>query len=143
MSSRPASFARGLEPFVAGLWILFVLVSLVIAAVWTFGIGEGSLEKAVTNPDLRAALVWLLAHADLGWIVLAAVIVYFNLAGSVGLATARQWALLILGVVIAAAWVSVATGLPFGHIRYGVALGMKLGPVPVGLPLFWFAAIIG
>ncbi|MDR3406204.1 MAG: carotenoid biosynthesis protein [Chthoniobacter sp.] len=143
MSSRPASFTRGLEPFVAGLWILFVLVSLAIAAVWTFGIGEGSLEKAVSNPDLRGALVLLLAHADLGWITLAAANVYFSLVESLGLATARRWALIILGSVIALAWVSAATGFPLGPIRYGTPLGMKLGPVPLGLPLFWFSVIIG
>lgn len=127
----------------AGLWILFVLVSLLIAAVWTFGIGEGSLEKSISNPDLRAALVLLLAHADLGWITLAAANVYFSLVESFGLATARRWALLILGSVIALAWVSAATAFPLGPIRYGTPLGMKLGPVPLGLPLLWFAIIIG
>ncbi|MEP6672257.1 MAG: carotenoid biosynthesis protein [Chthoniobacter sp.] len=143
MSSRPAPLARGLEPFVAGLWILFVLVSLLSAAGWSFGIGEGSLERSISNQDLRAALVLLLAHADLAWITLAAANVYFSLVESLGLATARRWALLILGSVIALAWVSAATGFPLGPIRYGAPLGMKLGPVPLGLPLFWFSAIIG
>lgn len=143
MPSRDSLVARGLEPFVAGLWIFFVLISLAVAAVWTLGIGESSLERSISNPDLRAALVWMLAHLDLVWITLAAANVYFSLVETVRLATARRWALLILGSVIAVAWVSVATGLPLGPIRYGTPLGLKLGPVPVGLPLFWFSVIIG
>ena len=143
MASRDSLFARGLEPFIGGLWILFVLVSLIMAVVWTLGIGEGSLEKGVSNPDLRAALVLLLAHGDLGWITLAAVNIYFRLVEGVGLATARHWALIILGSVVALAWVSTATTVPLGPIRYGATLGLKLGPVPLGLPLLWFSAIIG
>jgi uncharacterized membrane protein len=141
--SRDSLLARGLEPFVSGLWISFVLVSLAIAVVWILGIGESSLEKAVSNPGLRAALVWLLAHGDLGWITLAAINIYFRLIEAVGLTTARRWALLILSSVIALAWVSVATSVPLGPIRYGASLGLKLGPVPLGLPLFWLAVIVG
>jgi len=143
MPSRDSLLARGLEPLAAGLWTLFVLVSMLVAAVWVGGIGEATLEKWVSNPDLRAALVWLLAHSDLGWITLAAANVYLSLATSVGLATARRWALLILGAVIALAWVSAVTGFPLGEIRYGLALGLKVGPVPLGLPLLWFSVIIG
>lgn len=105
--------------------------------------GEGSINKAVSNPDLRAALAWMLAHLEFTWITLAAVNVYGSLVAAVGLAAGRRWALLILGAVIALAWLSVATGLPLGRIRYGTALGLKLGPVPLGLPLLWFTVIIG
>jgi len=143
MSSRDSLVIRSLEPLVAGLWIFFVLVSLAVAVVWSCGIGEGSLERSVSNPDLRAALVWILAHLDLAWITLAAANVYFRLVETIGLATARRWALLIFGGVIAIAWVSVMTGFPLGPIRYGAPLSLKLGPVPLGLPLFWFSAIIG
>lgn len=143
MPPRNSLLARGLEPFVSGLWIVFVLLSLVIAGVWAFGIGEGSLERSVSNTDLRVTLVWLLAHCDLAWITLAAANVYFALVGCVGLATARRWGLLILGSVVALAWVSVATGFPLGPIRYGIPLGLKFGPVPLGLPLLWFSVIIG
>jgi uncharacterized membrane protein len=143
MPPRHSLLARGLEPFIAGLWILFVLVSLLVAAVWSFGIGESSLEKWISNPDLRAAVVWMLAHLDLGWITLAAANVYLSLVGSVGLATARRWALLILGGVIVLAWISTGAGVPLGRIRYGAALGLKLGPVPLGLPLLWLSVIIG
>lgn len=143
MPPRNSLIARGLEPLVAALWIFFVLVSVVVGAVWTFGIGEASLERSISNTDLRVTLAWLLAHCDLAWITLAAANVYFTLAGSVGLATARRWGLLILGSVVALAWVSVATGFPLGPIRYGSPLGLKFGPVPLGLPLFWFSAIIG
>jgi uncharacterized membrane protein len=143
MAPRDSLLARGLEPFVAGLWTLFVLVSLLVASVWTLGLGEGSVEKAISNPDLRAALVWLLAHSDAAWITLAAANVYLSLAASVGLATSRRWAALILAAVIALAWVSTATGFPLGRIHYGAALGLKLGPVPLGLPLLWFSIIVG
>ena len=86
MPPHDSLLARALEPFVAGLWILFVLASVVVAAVWTMDIGESSVEKWVANPDLRAALIWLLARADLAWITLAAVNVYSSLAGHIGLA---------------------------------------------------------
>ena len=142
MRPRDSLLARGLEPLAAGMWTLFVLVSLLVAAVWVLGLGEASL-RAVSSADLRATLVWLLAHIDLFWIALAAINAYLSLAADAGLATARRWALLILGAVIAMAWVSVAAGVPLGRIRYGSALGLKLGPVPLGLPLFWFSVIIG
>ncbi len=143
MASRDSLLARGLEPFAAGLWTLFVLVSLLITGIWTSGLGEDSIEKAISNPDLRATLVWLLPRTDLIWITLAAANVYFSLAASVGLPTARRWALLLLGSIIALAWVSATTGFPLGRIRYGSALGLKVGPVPLGLPLLWFSVIIG
>jgi uncharacterized membrane protein len=142
-SSRDNLLARTLEPFVASLWILFVIVSVLVGLVWTMGIGEGNLERWVSNADLRAALTWLLAHLDLAWITLAAANAYLSLVGTVGLSTARPWALGIVVAVTVAAWVSVGTGIPFGHIRYGSALGLKMGPVPLGLPLLWFSIIIG
>lgn len=114
-----------------------------VAAVWALGLGEGSIERTVSNPGLRATLVGLLAHLDLGWIALAAANVYLSLATQVGLATARRWALLILFAVTALAWLGVATGFPLGRIHYGSALGLKVGPVPFGLPLLWFSIIIG
>jgi uncharacterized membrane protein len=135
--------ARSLEPFAASLWILFVLMSMVVALVWGFGIGEGALERWISNADLLASLVWMLGQLDFAWITLGAVTVYTGLVGMVGLGTARRWALLVLAAVVAVAWLSVAIGFPLGHIRYGSALGMKLGPVPIGLPLFWFVIIIG
>jgi len=142
MRAHDSPLARFLEPFVSGLWILFVLVSLLAGAIWTFGIGEGSLERLVTNPGLRATLVWLLAQVDFAWITLAAANVYLSLATCFGIATARRWALIILSAVMVAAWLSVFTGFPLGRIRYGTALGPKLGSVPVGLPLFWFSVIV-
>jgi uncharacterized membrane protein len=125
------------------LWILFILVSLAMTVVWTMDIGETWLEKWVLNPDLRAALVWMLARADAGWIALAAVNVYCSLASSIGLADARRWALMIAAGVIVLAWVSVTTGFPLGSIHYSGHLGTRLGPVPLGLPLLWFSVLIG
>ena len=143
MPARDSLFARALEPLAHGLWTVFVLVSLLVGAIWTLGLGESSVEKAISNTDLRATLVWLLGWVDFIWITLAAASVYLSLVSRVGLATARRWALLILGSVFALAWVSAATGFPLGQIRYGAALGLKLGPVPLGLPLLWFSVIIG
>ena len=143
MPLRDSLPARALEPIVASLWLVFVLASFVMAAVWTMDIGESSLEQWVSNPDLRATLLWLLARADFGWITLAAANVYSSLAGTYGLAQTRRWALFIVVGVIALAWASVATGFPLGPIRYSGHLGPKLGPVPLGLPLFWFSVIIG
>lgn len=143
MPARDSLVLRSLEPLVAGLWIFFVLISLTVAVVWSCGIGEGSLERSVSDPNLRAALVWMLAHLDLAWITLAAANVYFRLVETIGLATARGWALLIFSSVIGIAWMSVMTGFPFGAIRYGDPLSLKLGPVPLGLPMFWFSIIIG
>lgn len=143
MFSRNSVVARSLEPLAAGLWTLFVIVSVVVAAVWTLDIGEGSIERVTSNPDLRAALAWMLSWLDFGWITLAAANVYMNVVSTVGLATARCWALVILGAVLAMAWVSTATGFPLGPIRYGSALGLKLGPVPVGLLLLWLSVVLG
>ncbi|HSI13045.1 MAG TPA: carotenoid biosynthesis protein [Chthoniobacter sp.] len=142
MPSRNSSLARGLEPFISGLWIFFVLASLLVAAVWAFGIGEGSLERSISNTDLRVTLAWLLTHMDLAWITLAAANVYLALTRSVGLDTARRWGLITLGGVVAMAWLSAVTGFPLGPIRYGTPLGLKLGPVPLGLALLWFTIIL-
>ena len=143
MSSRNSILARSLEPLAAGLWTLFVIVSVIVTAVWTLKIGEGSIERVTSNPDLRAALAWFLSWLDFGWITLAAANVYASVASTVGLSTARRWALVILGAVLAVAWTSTAMGFPLGHIRYGSVLGLKLGPIPVGLLFFWLSVVLG
>ncbi len=142
MGSRPSLLARGLEPLVSGLWIFFLLWTAWIAGVWTFALGDASLD-ALGNRDLRAALVWLIGVGDIAWITLAAASVHLWLAEAEGLVTARRWALIVGAGVAALGAASALTGWPLGAIRYSTQLGVKLGPVPVGLPLLWYALIVG
>ena len=142
MGSRHSLLARWLEPLVSGLWILFLLWTAWIACVWTFAIGDASLD-GIGNRDLRAVLVRIIGVGDIAWITLAAASVHLWLAESEGLSTARRWALIVGGGTAALGAVSAFTGWPLGAIQYSTQLGMKLGPVPVGLPLLWYALIIG
>jgi uncharacterized membrane protein len=155
MRSSPSLLARALEPVAAGLWVFFVIVSLLEGTIWAFGLGDGQLAGVVPNHDLFLALQWLLQHLDLLWITLAAANAYLCLAGREGVNTARRWGMIILLAVVALAWISTKAGFPLGPIEYSrallvrlelgprLALETRLGPVPVGLPLFWFAVIIG
>ena len=142
MGARPATLVRWLEPFVSGLWILFLLWTAWIACVWTFALGDASLD-GVGNRDLRAVLVWIIGAGDIAWITLAAASVHLWLAETEGLSTARRWALIVGGGAAALGAVSALSGWPLGAIQYSTQLGMKLGPVPVGLPLLWYALIVG
>lgn len=132
-----------LEPLVAGLWIFFLVWTAFIAVIWSCGIGDGVFTKTVGNGDLRAALEWLIGVGDIVWITLAAANIHLWLAETEGLAAARRWALIVIIGVAALAALSVWSGFPLGAIRYSPPLGVKLGPVPLGLPLLWFALIIG
>lgn len=143
MRPSVSPLARAMEPLVAGLWIFFVLASLLVGAVWTFGIGDAQLARWVQNRGLLVTLQLLLEHLDFAWITLAAANVYLSLTDRVGLATARRRGLTIVLTAFVVAWTSVRTGFPLGPIEYGRALGPKLGPVPLGLPLFWFTVIVG
>jgi uncharacterized membrane protein len=143
MRSSPSLLARALEPLASGLWIFFVLLSLVVGTVWAFGIGDAQLARWVLNRELFLTLQWLIQHLDFLWITLAAANGYLCLTRREGLGTARRWSLVILLAVVLLAWLSTRTGFPLGPIQYSRLLGMRLGPVPLGLPLFWFAAIIG
>ena len=142
MGSRPSLFVRWLEPFVSGLWILFLLWTAWIAGVWTFSIGDASLD-GIGNRDLRTVLVWLIGVGDIAWITLAAASVHLWLAETEGLSTARRWALIVGGGAVALGTVSALTGWPLGAIQYSRQLGVQLGPVPIGLPLLWYALIVG
>ncbi len=134
---------RWLEPFVSGLWVFFLVWTAGIACVWTFALGDGALAHGLGNRDLRAVLAWLIGVGDIAWITLAAACTHLWLAENEGLSTARRWALIVGGGVAMLAVASAFTGWPLGAIQYSRQLGMKLGPLPIGLPLLWFALIIG
>ncbi len=142
-SKHGSPIARSLEPVAASLWTLFVIVSVLVGAVWTLGIGDATLGACVTNPGLLTALLWLLERSDLLWLMLAAANVYLALAAREGLGTVRAWALLVLIAVLTLTWLSTRTGFPLGPIRYSARLGLKLGPMPIGLALLWFVVIFG
>ena len=143
MGSRISSLGRWLEPFVSGLWIFFLVWTAWIACVWTFALGDDALARWIGNGDLRAVVAKLIAIGDIAWITLAAANVHLWLAETEGLSTARRWALIVGGGVAALGAVSALAGWPLGAIQYSRQLGMKLGPLPVGLPLLWFALVIG
>ena len=143
MGSRISTLGRWLEPLVSGVWIFFLVWTAWIACVWGFAIGDAALAHWVGNRDLRAVLGWLIAVGDIAWITLAAANVHLWLAETEGLSTARRWALIVGGGAAALGVVSALTGWPLGEIQYSRQLGMKLGPLPVGLPLLWFALVIG
>jgi len=143
MRSRTSTLGRWLEPFVSGLWIFFLICTAWIACVWTFGVGDAALARWIGNRDLRAVIEWLIGIGDIAWITLAAANVHLWLAETEGLSTARRWALIVAGGVAAFGVASALSGWPLGEIQYSRQLGMKVGPLPIGLPLLWFAIIIG
>ena len=143
LSARASLLTRWLEPIAASLWTLFILLSLVVGAIWAFGLGDAALGRWVPNTGLRTALSWLLLRLDALWITLAAANAYLALAGREGLPTARRWGLAVLVTVVGLGWVSVVTGYPLGRIAYGQTLGVKIGPVPIGLPFLWFSVMLG
>ncbi len=142
-SRQPSLLARALEPLSSGLWTLFILWTAVVAVVWACGFGDAELREHVSNPGLQGALEFFLRWLDAVWITLAAANGYLALADAEGVPAARRWASLIL----AGAWVVAASsawfGFPFGAIHYTARLGMRVGPVPFGLPLMWFAFVVG
>ncbi len=143
MGARVSSLGRWLEPLVAGMWIFFLVWTAGIAWVWSFAIGDAALVRWIGNRDLRAALEWLIGIGDIAWITLAAANIHLWLAETEGLATARRWAWIVGGGAAALGLLGAWSGWPLGEIQYSRQLGMKLGPIPVGLPLLWFAIVIG
>ena len=142
-SRQPSLLARALEPFASGLWILFILWTAIVAAVWASGFGETELRERISNPGLLGALEFFLATLDAAWIALGAANIYLALSAQEGLATARRWALIVIVGVAVAAALSERTAFPLGPIHYTSRLGMRIGPVPFGLPLLWFALVTG
>ena len=161
MSLDPApspgkSSLRFLEPLAASLWILFLVWSVIVALIWSFRIGEAEIMAWTTahfhlpevpaggqKSPLQEALISLIPVFDQGWVILAAVNVYAFTAAREGLATARKWAFFTLLTVFVVAGFSATRAQPLGPILYTKLLGFKIAGVPYGLPLFWFAAIVG
>ena len=93
---------------------------------------------------LQEALISFVGILDQGWVILAALNVYTFTAAREGLATARKWGILTFVAVGLVAWISLKTNAwPLGPVIYTKLLGASLFGVPYGLPLFWFAAIVG
>ena len=104
VSRQPSLRARVLEPFSACLWTLFILWTVLVAAVWMTGFGNVELDQRVTNPGLRSALEFVLGSLDAAWFVLAGANVYLALVETESLAVARRWASFIIG----SAWIIAA-----------------------------------
>lgn len=152
MPASTSPLARALEPFAAAMWLFFVLLSCAVGTIWAFGIGDAQLAAWVSNRDLLLALQWLIQQLDFVWMIMAAANAYIGLVQREGQGMARRWIMIILLSVTVLGWISVRTGFPLGRIQYGLPLGpiqvgriylARLGPVPLGLPLFWFAVVIG
>lgn len=141
---RPIPFLfRWIEPLIGSLPALFGVWTALVATVWLFGLGEVELAARVSNPDLLAALQWLLRALDPLWITLGAVNVYLALVASDGLPTARRWmgmTLLVAGVM---AGLSSVTEWPLGPVHYTTRFGAKIGPVPFALPLLAVVLLFG
>ena len=147
---------RWLQPFASGLWVVFVLWSIFVAAVWAGGFGESeasawvarrfpSPESGVVGYEtpLGSALGWLLASLDPVWIALAAVNTYVSLVASEGLARARRWSVVVLLVVMLVTSLAVAKGGVAGVTRFTSRLGPLLAGVPFGWPLLWCVVLFG
>lgn len=142
--AAPSALARWLEPIAGSLWILFVVWTVIVAAVWLSGFGEAPRgEGPVTHADFKAALAWALRALDPLWILLAAANIYLSLAASEGLRAARRWAGMILLVALGVCVLSLVTRWPLGPISFPRRLGMQIFGVPFGVPLLWFILVAG
>ncbi len=134
--------SRSLEPLVAVLWGVFVVWTAWLAVVWILPVGARALgfaegSAAPSNADLRNAVLLLANHADLIWLVLAAMSLHLVLTRAHGLRTARAWLAISAGGAIVVGVLNARTGLPFGHLYFGETLGPKAFGVPAGWLLLW------
>lgn len=137
ISPTRRALGRWLEPFAASLWILFMLWTVLVALVWTLGIGEAEVlawtqrhfrlplpdTGAPPSSTLQWVLVTFLRYLDPVWVILAAANVHAHTARREGLDVARRWAGILLVAVIFIAWISATTHWPLGPIRYTDRLG--------------------
>lgn len=143
MLRRVSLLGLWLEPLVSILWLLFILWTALVLAVWTTGFGEPQIDAWISNLSLRRALVTLWRMCDSIWVALAAGCAYLSVADTHGVVTARRWALAAFAGIAALLMVSAWTGWPLGSIYFTRSLGVRLGSMPAGLPLFWMSIILG
>jgi hypothetical protein len=154
-SGAGLTHGRPAEHLATGLWIMFILWTILIAVIWLGDIGEAELRKWMggvqttdagereAHPELFGALRLLLAWADPIWIMLAAANTYASVAAREGLGVARRRALIALGVIWLALTLSAWTTWPMGAVHFTGRLGFKLGPVPIGWVLLLFVLATG
>ena len=108
------------------------------------GIGETQVRGWLAGHGALAdAAAGFLRAADLVWMLLAAVVVYFHTVAAEGLPTARRWAVMILAGSAFFEWVGARTGFPFGPYAYTERFGWRLGGVlPVAIPLAWLVVLL-
>jgi len=140
MPRQPSLVFRSLEPLIRALWPIFLGCTAFVTILWWAG---DSWLNHITNPGLKAALAFIVRSADAAWLLLGALNLYLELAAREGIARARSVALVVFGAAIAAAWASVITGHPLGHVVYTGQLGARIGPVPLGWLLLWFVVVPG
>lgn len=142
-AAQRSTFASFLTPLAGSLWIFFLILSVIVAGVWVFDIGEAQIQEAVRAREPQAALLWLVHLIDIVWVALAFVSVYLSLAQTVGLASARRWTVTVLICSWLIGALSVWTGWPVGKIHFTTRLGFLIGPVSIGWILLWCIIILG
>ncbi len=142
-ANKSPTLATYLAPLAGSLWIFFLILSVIVAPVWALDLGEAQIRGTIRVKELQAALLWLSGIADIAWLTVAAIITYSSIARSVGLATARRWALLVLGISWLAGALSAWSGWPLGPVYFTGRLGFLIGPVSVGWLILWCVVILG
>ncbi|RYD74035.1 MAG: carotenoid biosynthesis protein, partial [Verrucomicrobiaceae bacterium] len=130
-------------PLAGSLWIFFLVLSVIIAPIWAFDLGEAQIRTSLRGKELQTALLWLSHILDITWVTVAAAIVYSESVRAVGIATARRWALVVLAVSWVAAAASVRSGWPVGFLHFTGRLGFLLGSVSFGWLLLWCVVVLG
>jgi bisanhydrobacterioruberin hydratase len=126
------------------VWWLFLLWTVVGAAVMVSGINSGNVGGWISSPSVQEALADLLGYADLVWMISAAMVVYLRVAATEGLRRARLSAVIILAGSTLVEWIGAQSGVPFGPYRYTDAFGPRMiGVLPIAIPLAWLVILLG